>query len=82
MQEEGWRVELLSGWCDRGLPTRTHARTKRFSLLAITGFHAIVKKRMSRSPDCWDGNAAMTYCYWMARHSDARPMGSYYTIAI
>jgi hypothetical protein len=51
-------------WCDRGLPTRTHETG---SLLAITGSHAIVKKRMSRSPDCWDGRAAMTYCYWMAR---------------
>ena len=70
--------QTFEWWCDRGLPTRTK---RNGSLLAITGFHAIVKKRMSRSPDCWDGNAAMTYCYWMPYKSDARPTGSY-TIAI
>lgn len=73
MQEEGWRVGLLSGGVIGAFP---HARTKRnVLLLAITGFHAIVKKRMSRSPDCWDGNAAMTYCYWMPSCPINRTLG-------
>ena len=45
MQEEGWRVGTSSGVIGASHET---------ALLA-SRVYAIVKKRMSRSPDCWDG---------------------------
>ena len=49
--------------------------------LLASRVYAIVKKRMSRSPDSWEERRLDDILLLDARKSDARPTGSY-TIAI